>query len=375
MNIKYDPPFLEPELLNQVTTNYENFRNNIKQILDVYGFVIINNILNVDEICDGCDLLFVDLINCVDIEKINSMEDDEKHGLLNTLKIVKKKHIFPQKSLPGLTGKGFLSTHGLPQGEFAWKMRTNQKCREIYEFLHNTNDLVISTDLPFYTIIPNEKTNELWPHADQVTGSNLGCENSYQGILYLTECTTKKSANTVVLPKSNNNEYNILLTSCEPTNFGKDFNQALYIDKIINPTLKEQMMNNFIENSRRVQINAGSLLIFSSKTLHQGFPGGLRIAQTICYEPREYRDQSAYKRKLEAVHKGIGTTHWASLGLHHGASNLRAKNPSFSNDFHSCVFPMKKIKPYPISHTYDNISKKSTQELEENILSDILQLL
>jgi hypothetical protein len=235
--------------------------------------------------------------------------------------------------------------------------------------------LVVSTDLPFYTIIPNEKTNDLWPHADQVTGSHMGCEKSYQGILYVTEANTKKSANTVVLPKSHKNQYNILLQHCAPTNFGQNFDQALYIDKIIDHSVKEDTLNDFIQNSRRVQMQAGSLLIFSSMTIHQGFPGGTRIAQTLCWEPREYRDEGAYKRKLEAVNNGISTTHWASLGIHHGASNLRAKIPNYSHDFHSCVFPMKKIKSFPTYTTLDYVSKRSKEELEQNIFPEILGLL
>lgn len=371
----YDPPFLEQDMLDQVSIPYENFRDRIKNILEEYGFVIINNILDNKEIDLAKELLFNDLLQTIDYDKINELPQDEKNGLLTTIKTIKKRQIFPQRSLPGLTGKGFLSTHGMPQGEFAWKLRTNANCREIYEFLHNSADLIVSTDLPFYTVTSTEKTNDLWPHADQVTGSHLGCENSFQGILYVTETTSKKSANTIVLPKSHKNQYNILLEQCAPTNFGQTFDQALYIDKITDHTIKNTIMSDFIQNSRRVQMNAGSLLIFSSKTIHQGFPGGLRIAQTLCWEPREYRDESAYRRKLEAVNKGIGTTHWASLGIHHGATNLRAKIPNYSNDFHSCVFPMRKIRPYPIFNVFTDVSKRSNDELEQNIFPEILGLL
>lgn len=369
------PKFLEPDLLNNVSTSYSNFRTNVKEILDEYGFVIINGILDQDEIKLAQSLLFNDLLESIDHTKIQQLDPFERDGLLNTLKKIKKSNEFPQSSLPGLTGKGFLSTHGLPQGEFAWKLRTNEKCKEIYEYLHDSNDLVVSTDLPFYTIVPTKNTNELWPHADQVIGSNLGCENSYQGILYVVESSAQKSANTVILPKSHKNQYNILLEHCAPTKFGQNFSQALYVNKILDPEILSTTMNDFIQNSRRVQMQAGSLLIFSSLTIHQGFPAGKRIAQTICWEPRLYRNENAYRSKLLAVNTGIGTTHWASLGIPHGASKLRAKIPNYSNDFHQCVFPMKNIKPYPIYKVLENPNRKSNEELEQNIFPEILQYL
>ena len=351
--------------------NYENYKDRIEEILDEYGFVIINGILDNNEIKLAKDLLLSDLLRTIDFNKLNEME--EKENLLKTIKEIKRKKIFPQQSLPGLTGKGFLSTHGLPHGEFAWNLRMNSKCRKIYEYLHKSEDLVVSMDLPFYTNIKNSKTGELWPHADQV----ITCidRQSYQGILYVGDANTNNSANTVVLPKSHKNEYNVLLENCAPTTFGNTVSQALYIDKLFDSDLRNTLMTNFIENSRRVQMNAGSLLIFLSTTVHQGFPNGPRIAQTICWEEKKYRSEDAYISKLIAVNKGVGTTHWASLGIHHGATNLRAKKPGYSNDFHECVFPMKKIKSYPTYNEIENISKKPIEDLEKNIIPEILEVL
>lgn len=58
----------------------------------------------------------------------------------------------------------------------------------------------------------------------------------------------------------------------------------------------------------------------------------------------------AYRRKLEAINLGIETSHWASLGIHHGASYCKSYSPRYKNNFDDCVFPMQKIKPVPIKN-------------------------
>jgi hypothetical protein len=370
--MSYTPIFLEQYVLNATTINYNEYKNSIREILYEYGFVIVTGILSESEIKNAWDLLFNDLLQTINEDKLN---DKDLIELKSVIKTIIKNRVWPQKSLPGLTGKGFLSTHGLPQGEFAWTLRLNKKTKEIYQYLHNEDNLVVSTDLPFYTIVRGDKTGELWPHADQNELLKVGCEQSYQGILYVTACIDNTSANTVILPKSNNNQYYTLLEHGTPNDFGTTFDHGLYIDRISDPIIKNQLITDFIQNSRRIQVPAGALLIFNSKTIHQGFPGGLRLAQTLCWEPIFFRDEYAYRRKVEAVNSGIGTTHWASLGIHHGASKLRPKQASFNNDFHQCVFPMKKIKPYPVYQVLDKIKKRKLEELEQNINPEILSVL
>lgn len=94
----------------------------------------------------------------------------------------------------------------------------------------------------------------------------------------------------------------------------------------------------------------GALFIFNSKTIHQGFNGdeGFRLAYPISWEPSYYRSENALKSKLLAILKGVATTHWASLGWHHGASKVKPKPPASSKDPARCVLPLQPLRPFPV---------------------------
>jgi hypothetical protein len=120
------------------------------------------------------------------------------------------------------------------------------------------------------------------------------------------------------------------------------------------------MMNKWKLNARRVPVAAGSLLIFNSKTIHQGYSHGKRLAQTLAWEPKLYRTNASKFKKIDAIRKGYGTTHWASLGIHHGASTMscrKKKNGQYSLDFHSCIIPMKNIVSVPLFDNYNKCDK------------------
>merc|ERR1711918_161270 len=135
---KFSPTFLESNIINEITTNYENYNTNIKSILNKWGFVIVNNILSEEEQKESQNKLYEDLLDSVDNEKIKNEEikklvKDFKESKLN----------WPKSSTPGLISRGFLSYHGLPHGKFAWNLRLNEKCKKIYQFLHDKEDLVV----------------------------------------------------------------------------------------------------------------------------------------------------------------------------------------------------------------------------------------
>merc|ERR1711988_1253565 len=74
----------------------------------------------------------------------------------------------------------------------------------------------------------------------------------------------------------------------------------------------------------RVPVPSGALFLWSSKTLHQGWSGGPRLAQPVCWEPVGRRDDAALDRKMRLAALGLPSTHWASLGIPH---NLVAPKP------------------------------------------------
>lgn len=361
-------PFMSKDLASKVTVDASDYKKSLKQICDEYGFVVVENILSKDEMKEAENLVYEDLLNTLD-ESVKVDADLKK--VIDSVKSGSKH--WPKSSLPGIVGKGFLSTHGMPQGKFAWKLRTNQKVKEIYQFLHGDDDLVVGTDVAFLNT--DSRTlydTDLWPHADQNIDLKTGSENSYQGILYVWGAGSDDSSATVVWPKSWKNEYKELQKSI-PASFGEG--HGLYIDKIPDATIRKRLMDGFIKNAVRVTAKPGSIVIFNSRTIHQGFPSGYRLAQPICWEPRKDRDEDALLRKLQAVHMGIATTHWASLGIHHGASFLRNKVPTYDKNPDECVFPMKPLVPVIVKQQLTNPKSRTKEELAEQIKPEYLNYL
>ena len=345
------------------------------EILNDYGFVIVTGILQEEEQTQAERLIYQDLLNAIDTEQLTP----EMKKLVRNIKMGKKP--WPKSSIPGLVSKGFLSRKGLPQGQFAWTLRTNPKCKEIYAHLHNTtpDDLVVGMDLPFFNPDPAHiKKADQWPHADQNTNLDDGCPNSYQGILHVWSSESEDKhgvSNTVVWPRSWDNQYHHLLAT-KPKHLNCNCDHGLYLDKIEDPDLKQQMFDEWEANARRVPVPAGALFIFNSRTIHQGYPGGLRLAQTLSWEPREYRSEKALKRKLQAIHLGIGTTHWASLGIHHGASYARWPTvPGMSQKYHFCKLPLKPIQSVALKTQLDRPKQKTMAELMEQVEEEYLQVI
>merc|ERR1711862_665592 len=78
-------------------------------------------------------------------------------------------------------------------------------------------------------------------------------------------------------------------------------------------TLEEQWST----GAGRVPVPSGGLFLWSSRTLHQGWNGGPRLAQPVCWEPCGRRSTLALDRKLRLAALGLPSTHWGSLGIPH----------------------------------------------------------
>jgi hypothetical protein len=66
-----------------------------------------------------------------------------------------------------------------------------------------------------------------------------------------------------------------------------------------------------------VPVPAGALLLWNSRTIHQGWAPGPRLAQPVCWEPKARRSRDALIRKAVCCIHGYPTTHWAALGFYH----------------------------------------------------------
>merc|ERR1719215_871916 len=88
--------------------------------------------------------------------------------------------------------------------------------------------------------------------------------------------------------------------------------QFLKLNTVADPSLREDLLGEAIARSRRVPCPAGSLLLWDSRLVHQGWAGGPRLAQPVSWEPKERRDEAALRRKLWMCAVGVPSSHSAS---------------------------------------------------------------
>lgn len=100
---------------------------------------------------------------------------------------------------------------------------------------------------------------------------------------------------------------------------------SLQISSMSDTAKAAELWAGFLARARRVPVPAGALLIWSSRTLHQGHAGGSRLAMPVCWEPSERRSPAVRARKARLVLAGLASSHWASLGLQHGAARSRSE--------------------------------------------------
>lgn len=352
MSISFRAPFLK-NTSDFTVDDYTN-SNEIKTKYDEWGFVVIKNILSSEECLRSESLLYQDLMPSIDVEKF---EDKKLKKVYEDVKDAKEH--FPKDSLPGLASKGFLSLCGLPHGKFAWSLRTNPKVRSIYADLHECKEeeLCVSLDVPFFT--PDSYSHDdclIWAHVDQNVHVRIGSKDSHQGILYVWDASKQGTSQTVVIPKSHKKEYFELLNAIPEKNY--DNHNGIYITSIPDISVKTKLLDVWRKQARRIPVPAGALLIFNSRTIHQGYQGGLRLAQTICWEPKINRKEDALIKKLQACHMGIATTHWASIGQHHGVSFIKVKPQHFAGFgryFHKNIFPLKNIEIEVLTKETNNL--------------------
>jgi hypothetical protein len=294
-------------------------------VMDTFGFAVITDVLNEDETAVAEALFDEDLFSIVDLpdeEKMKQTCFERKSGGKSYAKR------WPSDMFPlGRANPAFASDYGLPQGKCAWKCRTNQRVRRVFEVMfQNCKELCVGMDNMFFdnsrenrTIPDSDREDDLWPHADQSLHADGGDKPCYQGVVYLWP-SNEYSSTTVVWPGSHKDAYVKMMAERA---YGHHYCR-----------LPPQYHEDFAKGAVRVVIPRGGMILWNSKTIHQGWNIGPRLAVPICMEPKDRRAEGVIDRKRLAVEKGVPTTHWASLGLIHGCVTER---PGGSKKFPLCA--------------------------------------
>lgn len=181
--------------------------------------------------------------------------------------------------------------------EHAWYLRTRPQIQDIFKKLWNTEELIVSYDGNCYIDEKCKKKDKIWTHTDQAPNSpNLEC---YQGFVSL---TNNKSRTLVVYKGSHK------------------LHERYFKDRNIKSSKNWQLIDHKylkeIENQKCVlEVPAGALVIWDSRTFHQNQYGNLpeeRIVQYLCYLPKDHpkNTESNTKKRIKYFLDKRTTSHW-----------------------------------------------------------------
>lgn len=234
------------------------------------GYVIIPNVLSIDEVNEAKQLFYKWKNSIPNIDKL--------HSQINPHNIFK--------------------FHEVGHQEFAWYIRTKSQIINIFKKIWQTDELVVSFDGACYMPQNFSKKDNIWTHTDQAPNSiGLKC---YQSFLSLTDNCERTL---IVYEKSH------LLHE----QYFKERN----ISHSKNWHLIDHSYLETIKNDKKIlKINAGDLVLWDSRIFHQNQYGKAlseeRIVQYICYLPKNHASNtvSQQKKRHKYFCERRTTSHW-----------------------------------------------------------------
>lgn len=391
---------MSAEEVAQISVPFAEAPEKLKPLLAEHGVAIVTDLLSPDE-CQGLQrLLGQDLREALDLESIEGQQHEP--AVQEVIQMVKSADDLELPRVwPHGTGLGgaLVTRCGLAHGRFAWAARLNPRVRGLYGHLHGCNpeDLVTGVDVLFYTpgtAWPSEVTTELTAHADQnLADPELGEREVYQSALYIWDSHEEGASTTIAWPRSHRETFQALMSDPSIRRVGKRGGHYSEIRGMKDLQARHEILEEFLANARRVPVPAGGLLVWASRTIHQGHQGGRRLAMPICWEPRERRGPSSLRRKLRLIFSGHPSTHWASRVEQHGCSTnvpyamgLRTRP---WHEWHQVQLPTKAtILPAPIQPDLlekakslcktvldDSSNYYESVERDEELCSELMKLL
>eukprot|EP00808_Paulinella_micropora_P003641 g80244.t1 len=317
-------PLLEASVVSCVFIPFNKAGNSLQRVLDTWGFAVVTGVISPSE-CQELERLFeADLRDAALL--LNGVYNREK--VKSTDKVL---FAWPQDQ--SLANGIFATNLGLPQGRFAWRVRQNERIRSLYSLLHPAEgtgaQLCVGLDNPFFTpkqAKAKSRTDGLWPHVDQNShwqGFSGHC-HIYQSALYVWSAERDGDSTTVIWPKSHSFAHQAMMADERAPFYGHYFE----IRDMGDQKTSEGLLEGFLQGARRIPVPAGALLMWNSKTVHQGHAGGPRLAMPVCWEPVARRSEQARLRKACLIVAGLPSTHWASLGYFHECAQAWLSKPA-----------------------------------------------
>jgi len=227
-----------------------------------------------------------------------------------------------------------------------------------------SEELAVGLDVVFWSAAdsPRSTSNMQWLHTDQNHRSGL-THLCAQGVLYVWPSEGEDCSTTAVWPGSHLQFYERLMQDGLAEEKGRKTlgSQSVRINHLHDPIARDELAAQAIAGTRRVPCPAGSLLLWDSRTIHQGWAGGPRLAQPVCWEPRCRRDGEALLRKLYMCAAGVPSSHSSSEGRVHGMA--RPGVPKTKNASHDRPALRAGITPYCVAEGCEEAWRSLQDEL------------
>lgn len=318
-------PLLSQQQTARISVPMGDIETHLRPVLEEYGCAIVTGVATLDDCAHLEGLFAADLAELIDEAGLQ-----KAHASVRSKAEKVKSDVgqWPESSMALLGELNRCQLRGLPHGRFAWGCRLLTNVRRCYEVIHETADLVSSCDNSFFApeSQPAAHKNRSWPHVDQNSndrryydgeGTPVGDWDVWQGILYVWSSQDSHASTTVVLPGSHRTLYDDMMKDPSMEKRGQKGNHFCQVTSLAQRGLTDNIKQQWRSGAGRVPVPKGSLLLWSSRTLHQGWTGGPRLSQPVCWEPRHRRDDVVLERKMRLAALGLPSTHWASLGIPH----------------------------------------------------------
>ena len=264
------------------------------------GYVVIPNVLDAEELSNARSL-FYNWINTLD----------------NT-----------DNKLHSMNSHGIFKFHQAGHQEHAWYIRTLDSVQRPFKDFYKTDELIASYDgCCWITPEMSKNRDNCWTHTDQAP-CNIGLQ-CVQGFVSLTD-----NINTSFVVYEGSHKLH------EPYFKEKNINHKNNWCKIDTDYLKE------IEDTKRVlKVDAGSLVLWDSRTFHQNQYGKSkceeRIVQYICYLPKSHLNNTASnkRKRIKYFNELRTTSHWSINVRVNGLQPQTYGDKSKSIDYSKLVIP------------------------------------
>lgn len=246
--------------------SFEEIKSNIHE----KGYVVIPEILSPEDIRESRRMFFKWKESIPNHDRIHYKTDP--HGIYKTLEAGHQRH--------------------------AWFIRTRPKVKEVFKKLWDSEELIVSFDGCCYIPKANQSKDKIWTHTDQAPiHKELKC---YQGLVTLTdnqERTLVVYEGSHLLHKKYFEDRNI----CHKNNWN---------------LIEHNYLEEIQDKKRVLNIPAGSLVLWDSRTFHQnqyGKPGSEeRLVQYVCYLPKNHPKNTAAMavKRNKYFQTRRTTSHW-----------------------------------------------------------------